>query len=186
MYRLIVKLNINYKNKNKMKKLFIIVIALTGLSINAQEKPFIVEHIVDQMTKKEYYLSTEKLIIANKEKNKGFSITPNFKFEDGKVILHALIVKSFVGGSCVENNTLYVLLENDKLITFKSWNKFNCEGTSYFDFTEEDLQLLSESKIKLIRFVNGRDYAQFEKTPNADQKDFFVRVLTNNKIVEVK
>ena len=92
----------------------------------------------------------------------------------------------FVGGSCVENNTLYILLENDKLITFKSWNKFNCEGTSYFDFTEEDLQLLSESKIKLMRFVNGRDYAQFEKTPDADQKDFFVRVLTNNKIVEVK
>ena len=39
-----------------MKKLFIIVIALIGLSINAQEKPFNVEHIVDQMTKKEYYL----------------------------------------------------------------------------------------------------------------------------------
>ena len=37
-----------------------------------------------------------------------------------------------------------------------------------------------------MRFVNGRDYAQFEKTPDADQKDFFVRVLTNNKIVEVK
>ena len=169
-----------------MKKLFIIVIAFIGLSINAQEKPFIIEHMVDQMTKKEYYLSTEKLIIANKEKNKGFSITPNFKFEDGKAILHALIVKSFVGSSCVEKSILYILLENDEVITLTSWNKFNCEGTSYFNFTKKDLQLLSESKIKLMRFVNGRDYAQFEKTPDADQKDFFVRVLTNNKIVEVK
>ena len=97
-----------------------------------------------------------------------------------------MIVKSFVGSSCVENNTLYILLENDKLITLKSWNKFNCDGNSYFDFTKEDLQFLSESKIKLIRFVNGTDYAQFENTPDLDQKDFFVRVLTNNKIVEVK
>jgi hypothetical protein len=186
MYRLIVKLNINYKNKNKMKKLFIIVIALIGLSVNAQEKPFIVEHVVDKMTKKEYYLPIEDLIISNKEKNKGFRISPNLKFQDGKLKLKTLIVKSFVGGSCVENNKLYVLLENDEVITLTSWNKFNCERTSYFDFTEEDLQLLSESKIKLIRFVNGRDYEQFEKTPNTDQKDYFVRVLTNSKIVEVK
>lgn len=170
----------------KVKKLFIMAIALIGLSMNAQQKPFIVNHIIDKMTKKEYYLSTEKMIITNKEKSKGFTITPNLKFEDGKILLQAVTVKSFVGSSCVENNTLYILLENDKLITLKSWNKFNCEGTSYFDFTEEDLRLLSESKAIAIRFVNGRDYAQFENTPYEDQKDFFIRVLTNNKIVEVK
>lgn len=169
-----------------MKKLFIIVIAFIGLFANAQQKPFVVEHMVDQITKKEYYLSTEKLIIANKEKNKGFSISPNFKFEDDKVILHALIVKSFVGSSCVEKSKLYFLLENDKVITLNSWNKFNCDGTSYFDFTQEDLELLSQFKIKLVRFVNGFEYAEFQNNPDADQKDFFVRVLTNNKIVEVK
>jgi hypothetical protein len=169
-----------------MKKLFIIFIATIGLFANAQQKPFIIEHMVDQINKKEYYLSTEKIIIANQERNKGFSINPNFKFQEEKATLYSLIVKSFVGSSCVENNTLYILLENDKLITLKSWNKFNCDGNSYFDFTKEDLQFLSESKIKLIRFVNGTDYAQFENTPDLDQKDFFVRVLTNNKIVEVK
>ena len=168
-----------------MKKVFIIAMLLQNAFINAQEKPFVIEHTVDKMTKKEYYLSTEKLIIANKEKNKGFSMTPNFKFEDGKILLQALIVKSFVGSSCVENNTLYILLENEKVITLKSWNKFNCDATSYFDFTKEDLQLLSESKAKAIRFVNGRDYAQFENAPDADQKDFFVRILTNNKITEL-
>jgi hypothetical protein len=169
-----------------MKKLFIIVIAFIGLSINAQEKPFIIEHMVDQITKNEYYLSTEKLIVANKEKTKGFSILPNLKYQEEKIVLQGITVKSFVGSSCVEKSILYILLENDKLITLNAWNKFNCDGTSYFDFSNADLQLISESKIKLTRFVNGRDYAQFEKSPETNQKDFFVRILTNNKIVEVK
>lgn len=169
-----------------MKKLFIIVIAFIGLFSNAQQKSFVVEHSVDVITKNEYYIATEKMIIANKEKNKGFSITPSFKFEDEKLKLESVIVKSFVGSSCVEKSKLYFLLENDKVITLNSWNSFNCDGTSYFDFTQEDLELLSQFKIKLVRFVNGFEYAEFQNNPDADQKDFFVRVITNNKIVEVK
>jgi hypothetical protein len=167
-----------------MKNLFITIIAFISLFTNAQEKSYTIEHSIDAITKKEYYLPTEKLIIANKEKTKGFAISPNFKFKNEKVQLQSLIVKSFVGSSCVENNTLYILLENENLVTLKSWNKFNCDGTSYFDLTDKDLKTLSESNIKLIRFVNGRDYSEFEN--NTDGKDFFIRILTNSKIVEVK
>jgi hypothetical protein len=167
-----------------MKKLLVIAVLLQGLFSNAQE--YVVEHSIDEMTKKEYYLPTEKMIIANKEKTTGFTINPNFRFENEKLILQSLIVKSFVGSSCVEKNKLYFLLENDKVIILESWNKFNCDGTSYFDFTNEDLQNLSESKVKLVRFVNGYEFAEFQNNPNADQKNFFIRVIKNYKIVEDK
>ena len=143
-----------------MKKLLVITVLLQGLFSNAQQ--YVVEHSVDEMTKNEYYIPTEKMIIANKEKTKGFVVTPNFKFEQGKLILQSLIVKSFVGSSCVEKSTLYFLLENGKVITLNSWNKFNCDGTSYFDLTDEDLKNLSESKVKLVRFVNGYEYEEFQ------------------------
>jgi hypothetical protein len=166
-----------------MKKVFFLVFLMAqSLLSNAQE--YVVEHSIDEMTKKEYYLPSEKMIIANKEKTKGFTISPNFKFQDGKLKLQSLIVKSFVGSSCVENNKLYFLLENDKVITLTSWNKFNCDGTSYFDFTDEDLKSLSESKIKLVRFVNGYEYAEFQNNPLAEEKNFFIRILTNLKVIE--
>ena len=184
MYRLIVNFNINYKNKNKMKKLLVIAVLLQGLFSNAQE--YVVEHSIDEMTKNEYYLPTEKMIIANKEKTKGFTISPNYKFQDNKLILQSVIVKSVVGSSCVEKSKLYFLLENDKVVTLDSWNSFNCDGTSYFDFTDEDLKSLSESKVKLVRFVNGYEYAEFQNNPVAEKKNFFIRVITNSKIVEVK
>lgn len=167
-----------------MKKLLVIAFLLQGLFSNAQE--YVVQHTIDEMTKKEYYLPTEKMIIANKEKTIGFTIEPNFRFENGKLILQSLIVESFVGSSCVEKNKLYFLLENDKVITLESWNKFNCDGTSYFDFTEEDLKSLSEHKVKLVRFVNGYDYDEFQNNPSASKTNFFIRILTNYKIVEVK
>lgn len=167
-----------------MKKLLVITVLLQGLFSNAQQ--YVVEHSIDEMTKNEYYIPTEKMIIANKEKTKGFVVTPNFKFEQGKLILQSLIVKSFVGSSCVEKSTLYFLLENGKVITLNSWNKFNCDGTSYFDLTEEDLKNLSESKVKLVRFVNGYEYEEFQNNPSAEKTNLFIRVITNSKIVEVK
>jgi hypothetical protein len=174
----------NLKTKNIMKKLLVIAVLLQGLFSNAQE--YIVAHSIDEMTKKEYYLPTEKMIIANKEKTEGFTMSPNFRFENNKLILQSLIVKSFVGSSCVENSKLYFLLENDKVIILESWNKFNCDGTSYFDFSDEDLQSLSESKIKLVRFVNGYKFAEFQNNPTTNDKNFLIRVITNSKIVESK
>jgi hypothetical protein len=167
-----------------MKKLLVVAVLLQGLFFNAQE--YIVEQSIDEITKKEYYLPTEKMIIANKENTKGFIITPNFKFDQGKLILKSLIVKSFVGSSCVEKNTLYFLLENSKVITLTSWNKFNCDGTSYFNFTDEDLKNLSESKVKLVRFVNGYEYAEFQNNPSAKENNLFIRIITNSKIVKIK
>lgn len=167
-----------------MKKLLVIAVLLQGLLCNGQE--YVVEHLIDEITKKEYYVPTEKMFIANKEKTKGFVITPNFKFEQGKLTLQSLIVKSFLNTPCVEKSTLYFLLENDKVITLTSWNKFNCDGTSYFDFTEEDLKSLSESKVKLVRFVNGYEYEEFQNNPSAEKTNLFIRIITNSKIVEVK
>ncbi len=167
-----------------MKKLLVIAVLLQGLLCNAQE--YVVEHSIDEITKNEYYIPTEKMIIANKEKTKGFTITPNFKFEQGKLILQSLIVKSFLNTSCVEKSTLYFLLENSKVVTLNSWNKFNCDGTSYFDLTDDDLKNLSESKVKLVRFVNGYKYEEFQNNPSVERANLFIRVITNSKIVEVK
>jgi hypothetical protein len=169
-----------------MKKLLLKFVFLISLSAFSQTTtPFIIEHCKDKMTDKEYYFSQRKLICANPEKTKGFTISPNFKAESGKITNNGFMCKNVNIGSCDEKDSLIILFEDDTKITLVSWNKFNCDGNAYFDFTDSQLSELSTKKVNTIRFSNGRSYENLTISLKEDQKDYFVRVYTNNKVVEV-
>ena len=123
-----------------MKKTILSVTALLTFSAYSQtSKPFLIEHCIDKMTDKEYFLSTKNLVGANTQKTQGFSITPHFKSVDGKMYQSGLILKNIGIGNCDEKDSLIFLFEDGTKITITSWNKFNCEGKAYFDLTEDDL-----------------------------------------------
>ena len=63
-----------------------------------------------------------------------------------------LIVKSSY--SCIDENTELTfhfsgLSEKDNL-KIKSWNKFNCDGDSYYQLTKEQLNYLKGKKVQFI------------------------------------
>jgi hypothetical protein len=87
-------------------------------------------------------------------------------------------------GSCDENDVLIILFEDDTKITLTAWNKFNCEGNAYFDFSDSQLTELSTKKVNTIRFSNGRSHESLTVTLKEDEKDYFVRAYSNQKIVE--
>lgn len=169
-----------------MKKLLLNLALLISLSSFSQTtNPFVIEHCKDKMTDKEYYFAQKKLICANPEKTKGFTIIPNFKASAGEIINNGFICQNVNIGSCDENDTLIILFEDETKITLTSWNKFNCEGNAYFDFTDSELEDLSTKKVNTIRFSNGYSYENLTITLKQDQKDYFIRAFTNNKIIEV-
>jgi len=169
-----------------MKKLLVALVLLMSVSAFSQKKlPFVIEHCKDKMTETEYYFTQKKLICANPQKTKGFTISPNFKSENGVVVNNGLICSNVNIGNCDENDSLIFLFENDTKISISSWNKFNCEGNAYFNLTESELAELSTKKINTIRFTNGRSYDTFTQTLKLDQKDYFIRAFTKQKIIEV-
>jgi hypothetical protein len=168
-----------------MKKLFLNLLLLISLSAFSQSEPFIIQHCKDKMTDREYYLSESKIICANPEKTKGFTITPNFRATNGKMSNSGFICKSVNVGKCVEKDNLIFLFEDDTKITLTSWNDFNCDGNSYFNFTNSELRDFSSKKVIIIRFMNGRTYDTFTYKLQDDQKDYFIRAYTNQKIVEI-
>jgi len=169
-----------------MKKLLLNFVLLISLSVFSQTTtPFIIEHCKDKMTDKEYFFSQKKLICANPEKTKGFTISPNFKSVDGKMVNNGFMCKNVNIGSCDENDSLIILFEDDTKVTLTSWNKFNCDGNAYFDFTESQLSELSSKKVGTIRFSNGRSYESLTVALKQDQKDFFIRAYTMQKVIEV-
>jgi hypothetical protein len=169
-----------------MKKLLLNFMLLISLSVFSQNaNPFTIEHCKDKMTENEYFFAQKKLICANVEKTKGFTITPSFKSDSGKMINNGFICKNVNIGSCDENDNLIFLFEDDSKMTMTSWNKFNCEGNVYFDLSEDQLKQLSSKKITTVRFTNGRTYESLTYKLKETERDYFLRAYTNYKIVEI-
>jgi hypothetical protein len=169
-----------------MKKTILSIVMLTTFSAFSQTSvAFKIEHCKDNMTDKEYYFAEKKLICANDAKTKGFTITPNFKAKDGGFDNNGFLCKNVNIGTCDENDSLIFLFEDSSKITLSMWNKFNCEGNVYVDFSSEELELLKTKKVTAIRFSNGRSYDTLTYNLKPSEQDYFIRAYTNFQIVEV-
>lgn len=156
----------------KMKKILLISMLLIGINVFAQDNIKLKYH-KDVMTEKEYVFSNEKILCLENPK-KGFILKISYKFIKGKVKYSGINVFSQSIGSCVEHDKLIFLFEDDSKIELTSWNDFNCEGRSYFDFNGDRLFKLTK-RIKAIRFQNGRSYDSVTVTlENEIDKTYFI------------
>lgn len=169
-----------------MKKLIIIALALFSFNTYCQTAtPFVIEHCIDKMTDKEYFLSSKNFVCTNTEKTKGFVITNQFKGVNGNLKPNGLIVKNIGIGNCDEKDELIFLFDDDTKITITSWNKFNCEGKAYFDLSESDLDILKSKKVTAIRFKNGYSYDSLTYVLKKEEQGFFINVYTNYVVKEI-
>lgn len=115
-----------------------------------------------------------KLVIT-RDKKKGVSIRPSFTKKDGRWIYDGLIVKSFLNSGCNENDELYFLFDDGSKVSYKSWQEFNCDNTSYFDESQNLTPL--KKRIKGIKFVNGRTFESYEMTlTDMNDKNYFINI----------
>ena len=169
-----------------MKKTIITTLALFTISAYSQtEKQFVIEHCIDKMTDREYFLSTKNFVGANSQKTQGFVITNSFKGVDGKLEQNGIILKNIGIGNCDENDELIFLFDDESKITITSWNKFNCEGKVYFNLKDSEYDLLKSKKVTAIRFKNGYSYESLTYTLKKEEQGFFINVYSNNVIKEV-
>jgi hypothetical protein len=169
-----------------MKKTIISALALFTISAYSQtEKPFVIEHCIDKMTDKEYFLSSKNFVCANSQKTEGFVITNAFKSVDGKLQQNGIILKNIGIGNCDEKDELIFLFEDNSKITITAWNKFNCEGRAYFDLSENDLNLLKSKKVNAIRFKNGYSSESLTYSLKKEEQSFFVNVYSNFIVKEI-
>ena len=168
-----------------MKKTILSVTALLTFSAYSQTtKPYVIEHCIDKMTDKEYYLASKNFIGSNTQKTQGFIITPNFRKENDKIEQSNLILENIGIGNCDEKDNLIFLFDDDTKITITSWNKFNCDGKAYFTLSEDDLEMLKSKNISAIRFVNGYSFQSLTYNLKKEEKGFFINVYSNYVIKE--
>lgn len=167
-----------------MKKLFTLLVAGISFASVAQSELKII-HEKDDMTKKEYWHASRKLIVENKKELKAFGITFYIDKDKTGALSFDMIDAKLIGFKCVENVEFIFMFENDETLTKKSPTKFNCTGAVVSWLTPDDIDKFSRLKVKKIRATNGRDGSSV--TQELSEQDYFMKLinlLKENKITE--
>ena len=163
-----------------MRILFAITLLSLAYNVTAQDSLYITL-IEDEMEDTRYAVINENNLVSNEDKSAGFLLKPWLSFDKSNDVQCLDMIVQNVGlGDCVEDATLIILFEDKSKITLNSWNKFNCEGKSYFSLSKNDIVLLSTQSIKMVRFTNGYSYDSM--TNPALYKDYFINLY---KTIEI-
>lgn len=146
---------------------------------------------VDEMTDKVYHFPTFKIPLIDKTLNQGLGISAfiDEKEYDNTIFIKDLDVKSINVGGCVEKSEMIFLFEDGTKINFFSWNKFNCDGNSWFEVSESNAEALATKELKKIKFINGRGFDSFTMEVPKNRKRYFIQLydaIKNNRIVTIE
>lgn len=113
-------------------------------------------------------------------KNEGILLQPTFD-SSNKLKLQTLIIQIYdTRITCLdEENTLDIIFEDDSKVKLVSWNKFNCEGTSYFDLSKKNIDDFKTKKLKAIRYTDVRNFNKITVKENLTENNskFIMNIL---------
>jgi hypothetical protein len=163
-----------------MKKLlFLLIITQSVFAQVKKDSVYVVTHI-DEMDNTKYTYANRDLIVNNESITKGFIITPHIS-DEMRIEFTILVITAGFGG-CSENDELIILFKDGENIIKKSWNKFNCQGESYFNFNEQEYKKLQTTEISKIRMTNGRDFESYTGTVKLKDQRYFIQLFKSLKL----
>ena len=171
--------------KKKTNLMLVLLLVLTSVSVYSQNDSVYIQKQVDEMTDKSYAFPSRKIVCIDEVNKRGFNVSFFMDVVNGKCLTSDLQVKTVGIGTCNENNTIVFLFADDTKLSLKSWNKFNCEGDSWFRVINSEKEKLSTTKIKKIMVENGRSFESYTHELKED-KDFFIQLDVAVKMQKVK
>ncbi len=132
-----------------------------------------------------YFPDTRIVLIDSTNFEKGIGVSASLS----KTKMYGINTKMIGLGGCNENDKLIILLENGNKINLTSWQKFDCEGISYFSLTNSQISMLSNSPVAKIRLTNGVSNDSFTGTVPVGSRNYFINVMnriTGEQFTEYK
>lgn len=160
------------------------LIAVVSFAQTSKDNVYVIKE-TDAMSGKSYVYGSRDFICANDAGKIGFRISTYINSETLKI---SMITATMVGlGTCNENDEIIILFENGQKIIKKSWKKFNCDGETYFNIDNEEIELLRTQPLSKIRMTNGRTYDSYTGDVKLKDKKYFMQLfyaLDNGLITE--
>lgn len=161
-----------------MKKVVLILAIIFAMGAKAQVTPQQIEEgtqssltineEVDEFTGKVSYNVSEMCVFDAVGKRQ-FMLMPYFS-DKGKP---QYLAAGVVGIGCMDNTTIYIMLEDGEVITKTMFNKFNCDGLAAFRMTNKDWDKLATQRITKVKIYNkGKDVVS-----EPENSEYFITVI---------
>lgn len=163
-----------------MKKFFISISMVASLTATSQL------HIIEDASDlggAVYFYPSESLIIDNESKNKGFTLSPNFrrKGTEGDIHVTGMIGQLVNIGTCCEKNQLILMFSDSTKMTLVSWNKWNCEGNAWYNLDEEQAEIIASKPIIKAQMKNGYSHESYANSVDGEDRNYFIRLSAEAK-----
>ena len=160
-----------------MKKVLVLLVTVLALNLSSAQITKTVDTMSDEIT-----FTTSNHITGSDStfNSRSFVMYLSLKADGDSAEIQGLAV-IIEGLSCVESVEAIILLEDGNKLKMTSWNKFNCKGYAFFDITDKDINMLSNSPVSKVKFTNGRNYRTILSATSKKQSTVFVKNISDIK-----
>lgn len=155
-----------------MKNLLLTTVLLMTTTLAFSQ--MFIQREVDEMDGKVSYSFSDHILEEDGDKQAMVFMAINESLKP-----HTLAVISRGIENCIENAELIVLFKDGSRLTARSWNDFNCKGSSWFNITKGMAGQLASKEVDKIRITNGRSHDSF--TFEVSNPKYFIEAYALSK-----
>ena len=165
-----------------MKKVFITLSLLIALHSSYSQSRKVV---VDKCINKSELHGPTGVICSNIERNKWFTLIPNFQLDGNRLSMSGFLVIRMGIGNLTKEDQLFFSFKDGTKLRLELGGELNSENIVFFKLTDLEFSILKLKEIETVRYINGNDFSSFQYSMVGEEKTYFTNLFTNYYIREV-
>jgi hypothetical protein len=166
-----------------MKKVLIsLAVLLSSYTISSQSRKVVIDKCIN---KSELHGPTG-VICSNLNRDKWFTLTPNFQLDGNRLSMSGFLVIRMGIGNLTKEDQLFFSFKDGTKLRLELGGELNSETTVFFKLTDLEFSILKLKEIETVRYINGNDFSSLQYTMVGDEeRNYYTNLFNNYYIREV-
>lgn len=165
-----------------MKKVLLSISLLLALNTSYSQNRKVV---IDKCINKSDIHGPTGVICSNFNRDKWFTLTPNFQLDGNRLSMSGFLVIRMGIGNLTKEDQLFFSFKDGTKLRLELGGELNSETTVYFKLTDLEFSILKLKEIDTVRYINGNDFSSFQYSMVGEEKTYFINLFNNYYIREV-
>jgi len=141
--------------------------------------------VIDKCINKSELHGPTGVICSNFNRDKWFTLTPNFQLDGNRLSMSGFLVIRMGIGNLTKEDQLFFSFKDGTKLRLELGGELNSETTVYFKLTDLEFSILKLKEIDTVRYINGNDFSSFQYSMVGEEKTYFINLFNNYYIREV-
>jgi len=165
-----------------MKKVLLSISLLLALNTSYSQSRKVV---IDKCINKSDIHGPTGVICSNFNRDKWFTLTPNFQLDGDRLSMSGFLVIRMGIGNLTKEDQLFFSFKDGTKLRLELGGELNSENIVYFKLTDLEFSILKLKEIDTVRYINGNDFSSFQYSMVGEEKTYFINLFNNYYIREV-